>query len=225
MKGKLEFRKYRFMKEEILHITNGDYFNNYFTKKIGGLAVPFREVIMDGEVVDIVYSDEFIKLRAKTLNVSENEYRSKMSVCEILSKNIYSTIYLWFGKDTFCQMNLLALLVYLEQIKYQGKLILNYIDDVTFEQIESNIDVKLGVYKKIYRDVLISKYKPKELGVLEARAVDLYFDYHSNNGMLATLIKNNADKSKSELLSLLIEASKDYGMSDLQAERLINFYL
>lgn len=211
------------MKEEILHITNGDYFNNYLTKKIGGLAVPFREVIMDGEVVDIVYSDEFIKLRAKTLNVSENEYRSKMSVCGILSKNIYSTIYLWFGKDTFCQMNLLALLVYLEQIKYQGKLILNYIDDVTFEQIESNIDVKLGVYKKIYRDVLISKYKPKELGVLEARAVDLYFDYHSNNRMLATLIKNNADKSKTELLSLLIEASKDYGMSDLQAERLINF--
>ena len=68
-----------------------------------------------------------------------------MSVCEVLSKNIYSTIYLWFGKDTFCQMNLLALLVYLEQIKYQGKLILNYIDDVTFEQIESNIDVKLGI--------------------------------------------------------------------------------
>ena len=82
------------MREEILNITNGDYFNNYLTKKIGGLAIPFREVIMDGEVVDIVYSDEFIKLRAKTLNVSENEYRSKMSVCEILSKNIYSTIYL-----------------------------------------------------------------------------------------------------------------------------------
>ena len=81
------------------------------------------------------------------------------------------------------------------------------------------------VDKKIYKYVLISKYKPRELGVLEARAVDLYFDYHSNNGMLATLIKNNADKSKSELLSLLIEASKDYGMSDLQAERLINFYL
>ena len=40
--------------------------------------------------------------------------------------------------------------------------------------------------------------------------------------MLATLIKNNADKSKSELLSLLMEASKDYGMSDLHAERLIN---
>ena len=80
VQDKLEFRKYRFMKEEILHITNGDYFNNYFTKKIGGIAVPFREVIMDGEVVDIVYSDEFIKLRAKTLNVSENEYRSKMSV-------------------------------------------------------------------------------------------------------------------------------------------------
>ena len=212
------------MKEEILNITNGDYFNNYFTKKTGGLAVPFQEVIMDGEVVDIVYSDEFIKLRVKALNVSEDEYRSKMSVCEILSKNNYSTICLWFGKDTFCQMNLLALLAYLEQIGYQGKLILNYIDDETFEQIETNINVKLGVYRKIYRDVLISKYKPKELGVLEARAVDLYFDYHSNNGMLATLIKNNADKSKSDLLCLLLEESKEYGLSDLQAKRLIKFY-
>jgi hypothetical protein len=222
---KLEFREDRFVREEILNITNGDYFNNYLTKKIGGLAIPFREVIMDGEVVDIVYSDEFVKLRVKALNVSENEYRSKMNVCEILSKNNYSTICLWFGKDTFCQMNLLALLVYLEQIEYQGKLILNYIDDETFEQIESNIDVKLGIYEKIYRDILISKYKPKELGVLHARAVDLYFDYHSNNGMLATLIKNNADKSKSELLCLLLEESKDYGLSDLQAERLINIYL
>ena len=119
-------------------------------------------------------------------------------------------------------MNLLTLLAYLEQIEYQGRLILNYIDDESFEVIEADIDVKLGIYSKIYKDVLISKSTPKYLGVLDVRAIDLYFDYHSDKGMLSNLIKKNINKEKTELISLLIEQSKDYGLSDLQAERLIN---
>ena len=213
------------MEEKILNITNGDYFNKYFITQSGALAFPFCEAIMDGDVVTDIYSEEFIKLRSNVLNVSENEYRSKMYVHDILNKDAYSTICLWFGEDTFCQMNLLALLTYLEQIGYQNKLILNYIDDETFEVIEADIDVKLGIYGKIYKDVLISKSKPKELGVLNANAVDLYFDYHSENGMLSNLIKKNSDKNKTELISLLLKESKDYGLSDLQAERLIKFNL
>ena len=119
-------------------------------------------------------------------------------------------------------MNLLTLLAYLEQIKYQGKLILNYIDDESFEVIESNIPVVLGGYRNIFKDVLISKTTPKELGVLNQKAINLYFDYHSKNCRLIALIKNNAGKTKSELISLLLKASKDYGLSDLQIARLIN---
>lgn len=213
------------MQGKILNITNGDYFNQYFITQFGGVAVPFCEVMMDGDIVAEIYSDEFIKLRSKVLKVSENEYRDKMYVPDILSKNTYSIISLWFGKDTFCQMNLLALLAYLEQIKYQGKTILNYIDDETFEVIDSNVDVTLGIYGKIYENVLISKLLPKELGVLNASAVELYFDYHSDKGLLANLIKKNADKDKRELICLLLKESKDYGLSDLQAERLINSIL
>ena len=53
----------------------------------------------------MVWDNEYFTV--SMLNVSENEYRSKMNVCEILSKNNYSTICLWFGKDTFCQMLML----------------------------------------------------------------------------------------------------------------------
>ena len=74
-------------------------------------------------------------------------------------------------------------------------------------------------------DILISKSRPKELGVIQTRAVELYFDYHSSNGMIAALIKNNEKKEESELLSILLRESKDYGLSDLQAKRLINSYL
>ena len=213
------------MQDEILNITNGDYFNEYFKDKFGGKAVPFCEDMMDGNVVFDIYSDEFINLRSKELNVSVEEYRSKMKVCDELNTKDYSKLHLWFGKDTFCQVNLLTLLAYLEQLRFDGKVILNYIDDETFEVIEKNIDVKLGLYRKVYEDILMFGQIPREVGILDTRAIDLYFDYHSNEGMLALLVRENADKDKIALVSLLLENSKEYGLSDLQAENMINSVL
>ena len=213
------------MHNKILNITNGDYFNEKFISEFGGTAVPFREAMMDGETAANIYSQQFIELRAKSLNVTENEYRAKMSVHDALKSNRRQKILLWFGKDTFCQMNLLTLLAYLEQIEYRGELKLNYIDDETFEVLESDIDVKLGIYSKIYEDVLISGIVPNEVGLLCARAIDLFFDYHSDNGELAKLVRANAHKEKTELICLLLENSKEYGLSDSQAEKLINSVL
>ena len=209
------------MYNEILNITNGDCFNEYFISQYGGVAIPFCEAMMDGDVVANIYSEEFVTLRAKSLNVTEDEYRGKMYVYASLNDKNYQMIHLWFGKDTFCQVNLLTVLAYLEQIEYQGELKLNYIDDETFEVLESNLDVKLGEYNKIYKDVLILKNVPDDVGVLSARAIDLFFDYHSDNGELAKLVRANANKDKTDLISLLLEQSKEYGLSDLQAERLI----
>ena len=110
-------------------------------------------------------------------------------------------------------------------MEYQGKLILNYIDDETFEVVEGDIPVKLGGYGKIYEDVFISKLMPQEFGVLNASAIELYFDYHSDDGMLSNLIKKNADKDKTDLICLLLKAGKAYGLSDLQAEKLIKHHL
>ena len=210
------------MYNKILNITNGEYFNEYFISKFGGIAVPFCEAMMDGDTVENIYSKQFIVLRAKSLNVSENEYKSKMYVYDALNDNNYPSICLWFGKDTFCQVNLLTLLAYLEQIEYRGEIKLNYIDDETFEVLNSDIEVKLGIYNKIYEDVLISKNVSYDTGVLVARAIDLFFDYRSKDGELAKLVKTNAYKEKTELICLLLESSKDYGLSDLQAEKLIN---
>ena len=210
------------MNNKILNITNGEYFNKTFIAEYGGTAVPFCEAMMDGNVTADIYSPQFIALRAESLNVTENEYRAKMYVYDALKNNNYQTIHLWFGKDTFCQMNLLTLLAYLEQIEYQGELKLNYIDDETFDVSDADVDVELGIYNKIFEDVFISEIVPDDVGVLCANAIDLYFDYHSDNGELAKLVRANIHKEKPELISLLLGQSKDYGLSDLQAERLIN---
>ena len=209
------------MNNKILNITNGDYFNEYFLSKFGGEAVSFCEAMMDGDVLSDIYSNEFIKLRSGELNVSTEEYRAKMHVYDALNENIYTELHLWFGKDTFCQINLLTLLAYLEQIVFAGKVFLNYIDDETFEVLEEDINVKLGLYKKLYEDILISKQIPSEVGVLFAGAIDLYFDYLSDDGMLVHLVKENADLDKKDLVKLVLDNSKEYGLSDLQAEKII----
>ena len=206
---------------EILNITNGDAFNRYLLSKIGGEAIPFREAMMDGEAVLDVYSDKFIEARSKEHCVSVEEYKSKM-----LSKNIceYSKLNLWFGKDTFCQMNLLTLLAYLEQIKYDGEVALNYIDDETFDVIETDIQVELLGYTNLYNTILIKKSKSNNVGVLNSNAIDLYFDYHSSDGALAQIVRENATMQDIDLTCLLLKKSKKYGLSDIQAAKLIKKY-
>ena len=214
----------RATKQKVLNITNGDCFNHYFLSKFGGEALPFCETMMDGDTVSDVYSNAFIRLRSKELGVSIETYNAKMHVQIALANNRYQELCLWFGKDTFCQTNLLTLLAYLEQIGYDGKIVLNYIDDETFAVIEENIQITLGRYKKLYEDILIAKKRPTELGELDAEAIGLYFDYHSDNGRLARLVRGNSDKDDLDLICLLLENAKAYGLSDLQAKRLIEKY-
>jgi hypothetical protein len=212
------------MGKKYLNITNGECFNEYFVSKFGNFALPFNEVLMDGDTTADIYSKEFISLRARELNTNVDEYRSKMQVFDVLKQNAYSELHLWFGKDTFCQINLLTLLAYLEQSGFSGNIFLNYIDDETFEVIEPDINVELGQYRHIYQQVLLLKQTPKDVGVLIYKAIMLYFDYHSSEGYLANLVKENSDMDRMSLICLLLEKSKDYGLSDLQAQKLINCY-
>lgn len=211
-------------KEQILNVTNGECFNEYFIKKFGGYALPFCEAMMDGEAHEGVYSNEFIEKRCKALSVSEEEYRSKMHLYNAMNnnKNKFSALCLWFGKDTFCQVNLLTLLAYLEEIDYNGNVTLNYIDDETFEVIEENITVHLGGYKKIYSEMLLSHKQPTEIGVLSGKAIDLYFDYHSEDGTLAQMVKENINDDEYSLLCRLLSSSAEYGLSDIQAKGIID---
>ena len=212
------------MNEKILNITNGDVFNEYFLSKFGGEAIPFREVMMDGDTVLDIYSDEFIEVRAQALGVKIEEYKSKMLTCGGLDILGYKKLNLWFGKDTFCQMNLLTLLAYLEQIDYSGEIFLNYIDDETFETLEENVRVELGIYKNLYQEILINKNQIDNLGVLVARSIELFFDYHSKNGTLAEMVRNNVNMRQTDLICLLLQNSREYGLSDIQAKNLIDKY-
>jgi hypothetical protein len=113
------------------------------------------------------------------------------------------------------------LLAYLEQIEYRGGVTLNHIDDETFDIIDSNINVTLGMYKELYNEIFILKQNPTTAGVLFSKAIELYFDYHSTNSTLSKIVSENSDKEDMDLLLLLLKSSKEYGLSDIQARKII----
>ena len=207
----------------LLNITNGDYLNAKLSKKYEGEFFPFREAIIQGEVTSTVLDDEFIKVRAKSLGVSEEYYKQNAEKLIDFTKNHnkYSSLKLWFGKDTFCQLNLLTLLALLEQINYIGEISLVLIDDETGSIIGQEKRVELGVYREIYNKILIEKQPTSKLGDIDERAIELYFDYLSLDGYLANLIRENLSLSEDELMVLLLNSSKEYGLSDLNIRELI----
>ena len=209
-----------------LNITNGDMLNKFLLSTNAGEFLPFNEVMMQGIAINDIFSDEFIALRADELNTTIDIYKEKMMLIDVLQSTYedYDEIILWFGQDTFCQMNLLTLLAFLEQIKYSGMVALNIIDDYSFKIIEENISVSLGIYFDLYNDILVNRSSVLAKGVITQRAIDLFFDYHSSEGFLATIVKSSPDLDKDLLLEKLIQYSNDYGISDIQAKLLISKY-
>lgn len=200
----------------LLNITNGDYLNDKLSAINKGEFFAFREAMIQGETAFTVLSDDFMTARAKSLKVSECDYLKNASALLKFVKNHkgYNKLKLWFGADTFCQLNLLTLLALLEQINYGGQIELNVIDDETGEIIQGEIPVELGVYQKAYKSALIDKILPNELGCIKKRAIELYFDYLSPNGYLSRLMKENGTLNEEELTVLLLLNSKEYGLSD-----------
>ena len=206
-----------------LHITNGDFFNEAFLKTHpDARALPFREAMMAGEASTPVFSEAFIRTRAAHHGVTAEDYRR--SIQGLLQLGGETSLSLYFGRDTFCQINLLTLLAYFEEIGYTGPLSLNIIDDETFSVIQENIPVLLGCYREAYCALLIEGRMPADIGVIDARAVALYFDYLSKDGLLAKTVEAHSEEDETSLIIRLLEISKDYGLSDVMAKEWIRKY-
>ena len=130
-----------------IHIVPGESFKKILSKKlkkenIKGLhkeIVPFNEALIRGKISEPLFNDEFINLRCGELGVSRSVYVKRISkfVKFLQNANDYDEVLLWFGAEPFCQANLSGVLKCLKQVLFKGKIIVNLVNELTGEIIES----------------------------------------------------------------------------------------
>lgn len=210
-----------------LNITSGQEFNDYIIDKENGLFMPFNEAMIEGFPLFPHFSCEFIQERIVTHGCTENEYTSIMSKFVYNKEELktYDSIILWFGHDTFCQINLITILAYLEFINFQGQVYKIIIDDETKKIILPKSLVTLGEYLSIYKNVLVNKHmieiSDKNINMA---CMDYLYLYDENNDII-TFIKNNyTTLTRRELVETVWAMTRKYGLGDIQVMKLINKY-
>lgn len=205
-----------------LNITNGLYFNEYIKKNKEGVFVPFNEALMDGELLFPLFHQDFMEQRIAVHNVTKEDYLNKMQFFfepETIKK--YSVIRLWFGLDAFCQINMLALLAYLEQIEYKGKIFYQAIDDASFETLETKTELTLGTFISSYQNVMRGKSISSEYDFIN-RGIDGYLYVKNRDNRFYRYIKENLGKlTETQLIIDVLKDSAEFGLSDMYIQKMI----
>ena len=208
-----------------INITNGDCFNKYISHRRAGYFIPFKEAMIEGSPLFPLFNDAFCQERATTHMVSSvSKYRKHMGEFLTINFNEFDEIVLWFGKDAFCQLNLLAVLAYLKQIDYTGKIYLNTIDDETNKTIKAREKISLSNYINIYKSVFIDNKPFQTDNYYLEKAIHNYLLLKDDKGPLASLIKNNSHLPNKELFELIWKETRDLGLGDTQVSKLIQKY-
>lgn len=207
-----------------INITNGQYLNNFLESKYEGVFIPFNEAMIQGNLLYPIFDDVFIKKRSLVHNVTKELYLSNISNFLNIEKYIHEveSITLWFGKDAFCIINLLTVLVYFENLNYQKDIILNIVDDASCELLESNIQIKLGNFKTLYLKLIDGDIIKTDVMVIDNGIQDYLFITSDNNHVIEYIKENINKLDKQQLLINLTEKTYEYGLSDTFILSLIN---
>lgn len=202
-----------------IHILNGtEMYQNFKESQFleTESMIPFNEAMCYGETGDNIFSDKFIEMRSKVHHVTPAQYAEiTVKPLQPLFKGDVKRIALWFDEDMFCQMNLLTILAWLDQTGYKGSIDLHLVDD-RFKPV-SDESLKAKGYDSLYKQVMIHKTMPKGVYPIPlSKGINLYLNYLKKDSDLMLYIQEHQDVPVEELVSLLIENFKEYGLGDTQ---------
>lgn len=212
------------MIENTLHILNGQWMYEHFKQSKfleGEMMIPFNEAMCYGDVSDGIFSDEFAKKRAEVHHVTLQQYTEiTLNPLEPLLNKQFTSLELWFDSDMFCEINILTILAWLDQNNYEEAITLHIVDD-NFTPTERYTLSAKG-FAQLYNQVVINKSMPVEINLpLLKRGVELYLSYLDCEGELQQFIRNQSNKSEKELVKVLLETFREYGLGDTQYIELI----
>lgn len=112
------------MSSSILHITNGDFTTNYLKElNFSGDFITWREMLSEGKTTTDVGSEAFWKNRFEFFKTSYKVSKQKFieytlkEYRNLCNKKSNKEIVLWFEHDLFCQINMLAVLSWLNRYR------------------------------------------------------------------------------------------------------------
>jgi len=210
-----------------LNILNGQSMYDYFKLHNfdeNGVYIPFNEAMCVGKVTTDIFSNQFNKCRCDTHKVTIEQYNElTLKPLQVLFKNQFSHIVLWFDDDMFCQINLLTILAYLNQINYSRKITFNLVDH-NFKLVDC---FEFGVqgYNEIYKQVMINKCIPKNINLpIMENGIRLYLEYLKEANEITAYIAEHKDLKRDILVIELIKTFPQYGLGDTQYMELVENY-
>jgi len=217
-------------KQKRINITSGESCNEYIKTKINGIFVPFNEALMEGKPLFPLFDENFINERVMTHYndlSKKDEYVKKMEIF-IKNKELIlnsEELILWFGEDTFCLINLLGLLTFLENNSYHGKLLYNILDEEKFIVKKEGISIELGNFTNSYVSLFNENVFVSTKNQLIDKGIKTYLELQDENHFLVQYIQENIDKMEEhQLLINLLNMTLEYGLSDVQLMKMINKY-
>lgn len=209
----------------VLHILNGQALQEIMVSShlmANTNFTSFNEAMCVHEVSEGIFDQQFQELRVKGHQSSISEYEEiVIKPLKMLIMDTFDTIVLWFGEDMFCQMNLLTILAYLEQKKYQGNVIV-----CSFKEDEWNVTlekIQLGMFAKIYQSVLVKQHPIQIHGhpTLQV-AIDVYIELLQEDNRVTQLISEHQQMPEAELIEKLFEHFPEIGYGDTQYVEIIS---
>lgn len=221
---RIQHQNNKLFKDNILHILNGQLmYDEFHSKNIMGEAdyVPFNEAMCINEVTYPIFDQKFNGIRANGHGVSAESYFDKVVVpLQILHSKSYETIVLWFGEDVFCQMNVLTVLAYLEQIHFSGNVYLQSFNEEEFKVNEEKLT--LGTYTSVFKQVLIDKTMPTApLLPVMVEAIKRHLDMQKEQNEVTAYIENRPNVQEKPLVNELLKKFPHIGYGDTQYLQLI----
>lgn len=211
-----------------LHVVSGQCLLDLFVRRKrlyeDELCVPFRESLCWGGVCEPVFSVRFNEIRARFLGIGTEEYERKVigPLAPLFSGN-FDPVILWFGEDMFCRINVLALLAYLGQSGFSGKVLLCTVDEHTGETVGAMRNLEPWEYPGFFREIFLERRMPLSLPDFLKEAVEMYLHYEDGSGEIFRYIRNRPPgAAKKELVGELLRAFPRYGLGDTQYEALID---
>ena len=210
--------------ENKLNILNGQAMYDYFKQNHlddHGIYIPFNEAMCVGSVSEVIFSSQFDRCRCDAHHVSFEQYNEiTLEPLKALFENKFTNITLWFDDDMFCQINLITVLAFLDQIEYMGSVTFNLIN-LDYKIIDC-FKINVQGYKEIYKQVMIDKCMPENniLPVMK-RGIKLYFEYLKEENEITSYIKQHENLDCNILLKELLNNFRQYGLGDTQYMQLI----